>query len=52
MTLALLGLLAALLAPVLVAGPAEAAQGRVRGTISGPKGDGAPTVKVLSLIHI
>jgi hypothetical protein len=42
----LLGLLAALVVPAFLAGPAEAAQGRVRGTISGPKGDGAPAVKV------
>lgn len=42
----MLAVLAALLAPVLVAAPAQAAQGRVRGTIAGP-GQDAPRVKVL-----
>jgi hypothetical protein len=44
--LALLALVCALLAPALVAAPAQAATGRVRGTISGPKGDGPPKVTV------
>jgi hypothetical protein len=44
--LGLLALVCALLAPVLAGTPAEAATGRVRGTVSGEKGDGAPTVKV------
>ena len=36
----------ALLVPGLIAGPAQAATGRVRGTITGAKGDPSPKVKV------
>ena len=44
--LLVLAIVVALLVPGLVAGPAEAATGRVRGTIMGAKGDPSPQVKV------
>ena len=36
----------ALLGPAFVAGPAQAATGRVRGTIAGVKGDPSPRARV------
>lgn len=45
--LAVLLAVLALLAPVLVATPAQAATGRVRGTVVGPGSDSSPKVKVL-----
>jgi len=44
--LALAAVLTALVVPALAVPSAEAATGRVRGAIIGPRGDGAPTVKV------